>query len=79
MNTVSISQLKVRPAQVINASADYPVAVQSHNQTKAYLIGQKLYEKLVTYIEDHIDREAVKNTNFEKGKNFERIASELGI
>lgn len=79
MNTVSISQLKIRPARVIAAAADYPVAVQSRNQTKAYLIGQKLYEKLVLFVEDRIDREAVKNTDFKKGKNFEKIASELGI
>lgn len=79
MNVVSISQLKVRPAQAITAATDYPVAVQSRNQTKAYLVGRNLYEKLIAYIEDYIDREAVKNTDFKKGKNFEKVASELRI
>lgn len=79
MNKVSISQLKIRPAQVITAAADYPVAVQSRNQTKAYLVGEKLYEKLICYIEDYIDREAVKRVDFKKGRNFEKVASELGI
>jgi PHD/YefM family antitoxin component YafN of YafNO toxin-antitoxin module len=79
MNKISISQLKVRPAQVIAAAAEYPVAVQSRNQTKAYLLGEKLYKKLICYIEDYIDREAVRHTDFKKGKNFEKVASQLGI
>lgn len=37
------------------------------------------YEKLVLNIENYIDKEAVKHTDFKKGKNFEKIASELGI
>lgn len=79
MNTVSISQLKIRPAHVIAQAADYPVAVQSRHSVKAYLIGRAMYEKLIETIEDLVDASAVKQTNFKRGKNFEKIAAELGI
>lgn len=79
MNTVSISQLKMRPAHVIAQAVDYPVAIQSRNKTKAYMIGQQLYEKFIAYIEDSIDAQTVQETDFKKGKNFDRVAAALGI
>ena len=79
MNNISITQLKINPSQAINQSIDYPVAVQKRNQTKAYLVGKDLYEKIITYLEDYFDKLAVKNTNFSKGKDFEKVAKELGL
>ncbi len=79
MNTVSISQLKTKPSKIISQAEDYPVAVEKRNEIKAYLIGKELYERLITYIEDYVDRKAVEKTDFSKGKNFEKIASELGL
>lgn len=79
MNAVSISQLKTRPAQVIADAVDYPVAIQSRSKTKAYMVGQQLYEKLIAYIEDSIDAQAVQQTDFKKGKSFHRVAAALGI
>lgn len=79
MNSVSVSQLKVNPSAVINQSLDYPVAVEKRNQVKAYVIGKELYEKIITYIEDYLDKLVVKKTNFSKGRDFEKVAKELGI
>ncbi|MFC1726969.1 type II toxin-antitoxin system Phd/YefM family antitoxin [Patescibacteria group bacterium] len=79
MNSVSISQLKARPAKAISQAADYPLAVEKRNQVKAYLVGKELYEKMVAYIEDFIDRSAVAKTDFSKGKDFEKVAKELGL
>lgn len=79
MNTISISQLKIHPSKVISRAGDYPVAIESRNKTKAYLVGKELYEKIVSYIEDYIDRVAIKATDFSKGKDFEEVAEELGI
>ena len=79
MPTISISQLKIRPSEAIREAADYPVAIQKRNKTTAYLIGKDLFENLVSYIEDLSDRRAVVQTDFKKGKNFQKVAEELGI
>lgn len=79
MSNISISQLKTRPAKAIRDAGDYPVAIKKRNEIKAYLIGKELYEKLLSYIEDYIDRKAVSATDFKKGKDFENLAEELGI
>lgn len=79
MNNISISQLKTHPSKAIASALDYPVAVASRNQVKAYLIGKELYEKIINSLEDHLDRAAIKQTDFKKGKDFEKVAQELGI
>ena len=79
MNTISISELKINPTNAINQAADYPVAIQSRNTTRAYLIGKELYEKLLSFVEDLVDQTAVSDTDFAKGKDFEKVAKELGI
>ncbi len=79
MDSLSISQLKTHPAKAISQASDYPVAVESRNKVKAYLIGKELYEKIVSFIEDYLDRAAVEKTDFRKGRDFEKVAQELGI
>jgi len=79
MNTISISQLKVNPSKAIGEALDYPVAVENRNKIEGYILGKDLYEKIVSFIEDNIDRRAVEKTDFKKGKNFEKIAKELNI
>ncbi len=79
MDVVSISQLKAHPSGAISKALDYPVAVEKRNEVIAYLLGKELYEKIVSLIEDHIDKIAVKETDFSKGKEFETVAEELGI
>lgn len=79
MINLSISQLKINPSQAILQAADYPVVIENRNQVQAYLVGKNLYEKIISYIEDFIDKDAVGRTDFSKGKNFETVAKELGI
>lgn len=79
MNTISISQLKVNPSKAIGEALDYPVAVENRNKVEAYLLGKDLYEKIVSFIEDSIDRKAVEDADFKKGKDFEKVAKELNI
>lgn len=64
---------------MIAQAADYPVAVENRNKVQAYLIGKNLYERLMVLLEDAVDVKAVKNTDFAKGKDFERVAKDLGI
>lgn len=77
--SISISQLKIHPAKIISQAADHPLVVKSRNQVKAYLLGKELFEKIVGFMEDYIDRKAVKETSFSKGRDFEKVAAELGI
>jgi len=79
MNSISVSELKTNPASAINKAADIPVAIQNRNKTKAYLVGKELFEKIVAYIENYTDRSVIQKTDFSKGRDFERVAEELGI
>jgi len=79
MDAVSISQLKTNPSRVIAESGDFPVAVESRNKVKAYLVGKKLYEKIISCLEDQVDKRAIEETDFDKGKDFEKVAKSLGI
>jgi PHD/YefM family antitoxin component YafN of YafNO toxin-antitoxin module len=79
MTNISISKLKTNPSSAINWAQDYPLAVQNRNKTQAYLIGTSLFDKLMSYIEDYMDTEAVEETDFSSGVDFEKVAEELGI
>jgi len=79
MNSISISDLKTNPASAINEASDIPVAIKKRNKTRAYLVGKELFENIVAYIEDYTDRSVIQKTNFSKGRDFERIAEELGV
>lgn len=79
MNSISISQLKAHPSKAISKALDYPLAVESRNKIKAYLIGKELYEKIVAFVEDYIDKTAAKNTDFSQGRDFEEVVQELGL
>lgn len=79
MISTTISQLKVNPSSVIAQAVDYPVAVENRNKVQAYLIGKSLYDRLMAFLEDAVDKTAVSNTDFSKGKDFEKVAKDLGI
>jgi len=79
MINVSISDLKTNPASIILQSVEYPVAIQKRSKTQAYLVGKDIFEKLVTHLEDQVDKEAIGQTDFSKGRDFEEVAAELGL
>ncbi len=79
MTITSISQLKMNPSAVIAQAADYPVAVANRNTVTAYVVGKRLFERLTSFLEDRLDGDAVANADFSKGKDFEKIARDLGI
>lgn len=79
MNTTSISNLKINPSSIIAQATDYPVAVENRNKIQAYLIGKDLYEKMISFIEDLLDQKTAKKTIPGMGKDFEKVAKELGI
>lgn len=79
MTTVSVSTLKINPAKVLEAAQDYPVAVAKRAKIKGYLLGEQLYEKLLSYVEDRADKKAIESANYRRGKNFDKVARELGL
>jgi prevent-host-death family protein len=79
MNSISITQLKSKPSDVIASAQDYPVAVQKRNNTKAYIIGKELFEKIIMTLEDTEDKKSIKTINIRDKKDFEEFANELGI
>ncbi len=76
---VSITQLKIHPAKIISQADDYPLVIRSRNKIKGYLLGKALFENIISYIEDYIDKKAVREADFTQGKDFERVMRDLDI
>ena len=55
--SVSMSEFKKNPAQVLRVAGDKPVAVLNHNRTAFYMVTPKLFEALV---QDMADLELVE-------------------
>lgn len=79
MPTASISQLKVNPSAVLAMGEDFPVALQNRGKTQGYYFGKAIAEKLIALLEDIEDRKVIENTDFSKGRDFNKIAQELGL
>lgn len=82
MTSVSISDFKKNPSSVLLAAGDYPVAVQNRSKTAGYVVGTAMFEKLVSFVEDYIDKKAAKSLTKKDYKNavpLEDLAKELGL
>ena len=77
--TISISQLKAHPSKAISQAEDYPLVVKKRDKIRAYLLGKELFEKIISYLEDYIDKKAVEETDFRKGRGFDKVAKELDL
>lgn len=81
-NTVSITELKTNPAAAIAQAADFPLSVANRGKTQAYLVGKKLFEKIIEYLEDQEDIatvKSIKREEYAEARDFEEFARELGI
>ena len=54
--TVSMSDFKRNPAQVLRTAGEKPVAVLNHNRPAFYMITPKLFE---AFVEEMADRELI--------------------
>ena len=79
MNVVNISKLKTNPSAVLSDANDYPVAIKNRNITTGYIVGKDIFEKLISFVEDYIDRKAIKEADYKKGTPLEKIIKELGL
>lgn len=55
--SISMSEFKKNPAQVLRTAGEKPVAVLNHNRPAFYMVTPKLFEALV---EELIDRDLVE-------------------
>jgi len=79
MTSISISKLKENPSKAIYRARDYPLAVENRHKVEAYLIGKDLYEKIIDFVENYIDHQAVLKDDETKGRDFEEVVKELGL
>lgn len=79
MPTATISQIKTNPMAVFNTAIDLPVKIQNRNKTTGYFVSKELFEKMVAYMEDIEDKEALKNIDYKNGTSLEDLEIELGF
>ncbi len=51
-STVSISDLKKNPSEIINQAHGAPVAILNHNRPTAYLVPAAAYEAMMEQLDD---------------------------
>lgn len=51
-NTVSMTDLRRNPSEVIDVANQSPVAILNHNRPTAYLISATAYEEMLEQLED---------------------------
>ena len=51
-NTVSMTDLRRNPSEVIEVASQSPVAILNHNRPTAYLISASAYEEMLQQLED---------------------------
>lgn len=69
----------MNPSKAINEALDFPLAVENRNTVEAYLIGKDLYEMIVAHVENAVDRKAIEQTDFKKGRDFEAVIADLNL
>jgi len=79
MNSIAITQLKTNPSAVLKSADEYPIAVVRRGKTAGYVVGKDIFEKMIEYVENILDEDAIAKVDFKKKRDFEELAQELGI
>lgn len=66
--SVSMSEFKKNPAQVLRTAGEKPVAVLSHNRPAFYMVTPQLFESLVEELADRDLLDIVRNRLASKNK-----------
>ncbi len=69
--SISMSEFKRNPAQVLRSAGEKPVAVLNHNRPAFYMITPKLFEALVEQLADRDLVELVRNRLAMRGEAIE--------
>ncbi|MDD2900688.1 MAG: type II toxin-antitoxin system prevent-host-death family antitoxin [Desulfuromonadaceae bacterium] len=65
-STVSISDLKKNPSDIINQAHGAPVAILNHNRPTAYLVPAAAYEAMMEQLDDQYLVQLVKERQHER-------------
>ncbi|MFZ4859331.1 MAG: type II toxin-antitoxin system Phd/YefM family antitoxin [Desulfuromonadaceae bacterium] len=65
-STVSISDLKKNPSDIINQAHGAPVAILNHNRPTAYLVPAAAYEAMMEQLDDQYLVQLVKERQHEQ-------------
>ena len=69
--SISMSEFKKNPAQVLRTAGEKPVAVLNHNRPAFYMVTPKLFEALVEELSDRDLTELVRQRLASKGAAIE--------
>lgn len=69
--SVSMSEFKKNPAQVLRAAGEKPVAVLTHNRPAFYMVTPKLFEALIEEMADRDLHELVRQRLLRKDAAIE--------
>jgi antitoxin StbD len=69
--SVSMSEFKKNPAQVLRAAGEKPVAVLTHNRPAFYMVTPKLFEALIEEMADRDLHELVRQRLLRKDTAIE--------
>lgn len=64
--TVSISDLKKNPSDIIKRSHGAPVAILNHNRTTAYLVPAEAFEAMMEQLDDQYLVQLAKDRQLER-------------
>ena len=73
--TVSISDLKKNPSDIIRRSHGAPIAILNHNRPTAYLVPAEAYEAMMEQLDDQYLVQLVKDRQHER--NIKASLNEL--
>ena len=69
--SISMSEFKKNPAQVLRAAGEKPVAVLNHNRPAFYMVTPKIFEALVEALADRELTEIVRQRLTQKDQSVE--------
>ncbi len=69
--SVSMSEFKKNPAQVLRTAGEKPVAILNHNRPAFYMVTPKIFEALVEALADRELTELVRHRLTQRGQAIE--------
>lgn len=71
--SVSISELKLSPAKILQQCNNEAIAILNHNKPSAYLIPTVLYEKMLGIVDDYYLAQEVEEALSYKKENIVQV------
>jgi len=69
--SISMSEFKKNPAQVLRIAGEKPVAILNHNRPAFYMVTPKIFEMLVEALADRDMAQLIRNRLSQKDRSVE--------